>query len=85
LLVCFEISKGPLHGKSFEIACYPFHVSLLSLTEGYRFNPGLAVLLGVPNMGGIGVLAAVNTSLSVAAGAMSGLFANIYLEEIVST
>jgi ammonium transporter, Amt family len=50
-------------------------------TAGYGFNPGSALLLTVPNRGSIAALVAVNTSLSGAAGALSALLTNLYLEE----
>lgn len=56
------------------------HYTLLS--SGYGFNPGSALLLtATSNTGGVAALAAVNTSLSAASGAVSALFTSLYLEE----
>lgn len=56
--------------------------SLWLAFAGYGFNPGSAVLLVAPSRTGrVAALAAANTSLSAAAGAISGLFTNLYLQE----
>lgn len=47
----------------------------------YGFNPGSALLLTTPNTGSVAALAASNTSLAAAAGAISGLFVNLFLHE----
>ncbi|KAL7560086.1 hypothetical protein ACA910_016144 [Epithemia clementina (nom. ined.)] len=47
----------------------------------YGFNPGSALLLRVADTGRVGARAAVNTSLSAAAGACSALFTNMFLKE----
>ena len=57
------------------------HTIVLVLCSGYGFNPGSALLLGIEESGKVGSLAAVNTSLSAAAGAVTALFTNLYLEE----
>lgn len=59
-----------------------FHQSLTDFSTGYGFNPGSALLLTASsNTGQVAGLAATNTSLSAAAGAISALFTNLYLEE----
>ncbi|GAX11916.1 ammonium transporter, Amt family [Fistulifera solaris] len=47
----------------------------------YGFNPGSALLLGVENSGPIAALAAINTSISGASGAITAMFTELYLEE----
>lgn len=47
----------------------------------YGFNCGSALLLGAEGSGKIGALAAVNTSLSTAAGCVSALFAELLIQE----
>lgn len=47
-----------------------------SLLLGYGFNPGSALLLNTENTGEVASLAAVNTTLSAASGAISALFAH---------
>jgi ammonium transporter, Amt family len=53
----------------------------LLLFEGYGFNPGSALTLGISQIGEVAATAAVSTSLSGAAGGISALFTNLYLEE----
>lgn len=48
----------------------------------YGFNCGSALLLGVDNSGAIGALAAVNTSLAAAAGAVSSVLMELYIQKI---
>ncbi|KAG7356912.1 ammonium transporter family-domain containing protein [Nitzschia inconspicua] len=47
----------------------------------YGFNPGSALVLGIDEVGGIAATAAVSTSLCGAAGGVSALFTNLFLEE----
>jgi ammonium transporter, Amt family len=47
----------------------------------YGFNPGSAALLTTDNKGSIAGLAAVNTTLAAAAGAISALFMNAKIIE----
>lgn len=52
------------------------------LFKGYGFNPGSAALLTATQRTGlVAALAATNTSLAAASGAISALFTNLYLQE----
>lgn len=50
-------------------------------TTGYGFNPGSAILLATDQRGRVAALSAVNTSLAAAAGAITSLFVNLYIQE----
>lgn len=56
----------------------PFTVLIFS---GYGFNSGSALLLGVDDVGFVAATAAVNTALGGAAGGVTALLSNFYLEE----
>lgn len=47
----------------------------------FGFNPGSALLLGIPEYGQAAANAAVSTALAGAAGGVSALFTNLYIEE----
>jgi ammonia channel protein AmtB len=62
--------------------CHHGILTFPPLETGYGFNPGSALLLqNAKSAGAIGALAAANTSLSAAGGAISSLFANLYYQE----
>jgi Amt family ammonium transporter len=55
---------------------------VLLIFAGYGFNPGSALLLTeAESTGKVAALAAVNTSLAAASGAIGALMTNLYLEE----
>jgi ammonium transporter, Amt family len=53
----------------------------LLLLEGFGFNPGSALVLGIDHVGEVAATAAVSTALSGAAGGISALFTNLFWEE----
>jgi Amt family ammonium transporter len=48
---------------------------------GFGFNPGSALVLGIDQTGEVAATAAVSTALAGAAGGISALFTNLWLEE----
>ena len=56
-------------------------LSLFHFVPGFGFNPGSALLLEVDNVGKNAAQAAVSTALSGAAGGVTALFTNLYIEE----
>jgi len=53
----------------------------VTVVVGFGFNPGSALGLSVPEYGEASANAAVSTALAGAAGGISALFTNLYLEE----
>lgn len=51
-----------------------------SISLGYGFNSGSALLLEIEETGNVAALAAVNTSMAAACGALSSLLTNMYFE-----
>jgi ammonia channel protein AmtB len=56
------------------------HFSFFTIA-GFGFNPGSALLLPVEHVGIVAAHAAVSTALSGAAGGVTALFTNLYIEE----
>jgi ammonia channel protein AmtB len=66
-------------------AHFSYYFSSTPIFAGYGFNPGSALLLtAAESTGKVAALAAVNTSLAAASGAVGALFANLYIEERVT-
>lgn len=89
--LCASIIAGPRHGRFFNVVGEPLSrpglrkghsiplqmLGTMILWFGwYGFNPGSALLLGVPNKGQIAASVAVNTTLAAATGAIFALISN---------
>ena len=57
------------------------HVHMFSLSIGFGFNPGSALVLGIDTAGEVSAMAATNTALSGAMGGITALFTNLYIVE----
>jgi ammonia channel protein AmtB len=76
--LCFFISCS----LTITLVTHMFSLLSIIIRAGYGFNPGSALLLtAAESTGKVAALAAVNTSLAAAAGAIGALFANLYIEE----
>jgi ammonia channel protein AmtB len=69
-------------GRKSTLLTVSYYFSSTPIFAGYGFNPGSALLLtAAESTGKVAALAAVNTSLAAASGAVGALFANLYIEE----
>ena len=70
----FNGGSGKLPGG---VVCY---FGILPTRADSRLSSA-ALLITTPHTGEVGAIAAINSSLSASAGAVSGLFANLYYQE----